>query len=51
MIEQRMVEFYVNEANVRATVVVDRHGDNKYIRTTADRVFENNLLLLPECPT
>ena len=43
-------EFYVSEAGLSTTVVVDTHLGNKYIRTRADRIDENNLLLLPECP-
>jgi hypothetical protein len=49
-IEAGKCEFYVDEAGREVDVIVATHNGHKYIKTRADRVGENNLLKLPECP-
>lgn len=49
-IDSRTCEFYVDEAGREVDVIVATHNGHRYIKTRADRVGENNLLKLPECP-
>lgn len=49
-IDSRQAEFYVDEAGRVVDVIVATHNGHRYIKTEADRVGENNLLRLPECP-
>ena len=51
LIERGEWSFYTNAAGRSARVIVETSPwGHKYLRTEADRVLENNLLLLPECP-
>ncbi|WFU53596.1 DUF3892 domain-containing protein [Bradyrhizobium pachyrhizi] len=49
-IESDEWEFYVEENGRRVDVVWATHDGHKYIKTTADDIQPNNLLLLANCP-
>ncbi|MCP3396912.1 DUF3892 domain-containing protein [Bradyrhizobium sp. CCGB20] len=49
-IENNEWEFYVEENGRRVDVVWATHDGYKYIKTAADDIHPNNLLLLAECP-
>lgn len=50
-IEERVWAFFVTKNGSKVNVIVStsRYG-NKYLKTTADGEYPNNLLSLPECP-
>ena len=49
-IDSGVAAFYVDEAGQEVDVIVATHNGHRYIKTKADRIGENNLLKLPECP-
>ncbi|WP_445219787.1 DUF3892 domain-containing protein [Bradyrhizobium sp. Pa8] len=49
-IESDEWEFYVEENGRRVDVVWATHEGHKYIKTAADDIQPNNLLLLANCP-
>ena len=44
-------EYFVEVASVRVSVVVAERDGRRYLRTDPDETPENNLLLLPHCPS
>ena len=49
-IDSGAASFYVDEGGREVDVIVATHNGHRYIKTKADRIGENNLLKLPECP-
>ncbi|MCP3475617.1 DUF3892 domain-containing protein [Bradyrhizobium sp. CCGUVB1N3] len=49
-IESNEWEFYVEENGRRVDVVCATHEGYKYLKTAADDIHPDNLLLLAECP-
>jgi hypothetical protein len=49
-IEEGKEEFYVSAGGRTVDVVVAKHGQRKYLKTTADDYSPDNLLALDECP-
>ena len=48
-IEGKTDEFYVSAGGKSVDVIVAKHGQRKYLKTTADGYSPDNLLSLPEC--
>ena len=49
-IESSKWQFYVEVAGMSVDVILSSQYGYKYIKTTTDGEFPNNLLCLPECP-
>lgn len=49
-IEEGSNTFFTLVSNKRANVVVVDGPSGKYVRTSADGTYNDNLLALPECP-
>ncbi|WP_445222173.1 DUF3892 domain-containing protein [Bradyrhizobium sp. Pa8] len=49
-IESGEWEFYIEEDGIVVGLIVATHDGQKYIKTAADDIHPNNLLLLAECP-
>jgi hypothetical protein len=49
-IKYGLEEYYVIVGGQSVNVIIAKHGDQEYLKTTADGYAPNNLLNLNECP-
>ena len=49
-IESGQWEFYVSWGGLTSNVIIATRNGRKYLKTTIDDEFPDNLLSLPECP-